>query len=138
MALAEVCVGVGEDICTFAGSVADEQTWAFCEIFCKTGLVHYDRSGLDNLLHAVEGVAGGCVCLVGYIFEDSGIDLHAACIDHRDDVSEILHLSVIPGLTGNLFTKIMKLPITLYENFVSLRDFRHLSFRANEESRGIF
>ena len=35
----------------------------------------------------------------------------------------VIPFTVIPGLTGNLFTKIMKLPVTLCENLLYLRDF---------------
>ena len=63
-----------DDISAFAGSVSDEEAWAFLKIFGEAGLVDDHRGSLRNLLSVLEN---GCV------------DFHAAGVNHRDDVEGI-------------------------------------------------
>ena len=59
-----------DDVCAFAGSVADEEARALLEVFCEAGFVNDGWGGFGELLCA---------------FKHGGVDLHAAGVDHRDD-----------------------------------------------------
>ena len=59
-----------DDVGAFAGSVTDEEAWALCQVFCEAVFVDDCRGGSGDLAS---------------VLKNSGIDFHAAGVDHRDD-----------------------------------------------------
>ena len=80
-ALAEVSVRVLDDVCAFAGSVADEEAWPLLQVFGEAVLVDDGWGSFGDLF-----IGGRFLDFArNDRGEDGGVDLHAAGVDHWDD-----------------------------------------------------